>query len=119
MLIALSACGEETMSADEFASAVEEQGVRLELSEDELVTDDPDKDLYGLELLRYPDGRGKSDTHGSLAVYEEAGKADAGLRACRASADLLCYQAANVVVVLEGGGIEAQRLGAAIQNLGE
>ena len=41
------------------------------------------------------------------------------MKTCRAAADLLCYRAANVVVILEGGGIEAQRLGVAIQKLAE
>ena len=50
--VALSACGEETMSAEEFVSSVNEQGVQLELTEDELVTTEEGKELYGLELAR-------------------------------------------------------------------
>jgi len=118
--LALAACGGMTMSADEFVSAIEEQGVKLELTDDELVTTDPDKELYGLELAPYPgSGGGRAHAHGSLAVYDDTDGADRDLEACRAAADLLCYQAGNIVVILEGGGIEAQRLAVAIQKLGE
>ena len=126
-------CGEETMSADEFLSTIEEQGVSLELTDDELITDDPGKELYGLELEPFTEGEGGggggggggqeeergAHLHGSLAVYDDTDGADGGLEGCRAAADLLCYQAANIVVILEGGGIEAQRLAVAMQMLGE
>ncbi|MGH2982718.1 MAG: hypothetical protein ACRDK5_00445 [Solirubrobacterales bacterium] len=45
--------------------------------------------------------------------------ADEEMQGCRDAADLLCYQAANVVVILEGEGIEAQRLGVAIEKLAD
>jgi hypothetical protein len=116
-------CGESTMSVDEFVSAVEEQGVHLELTDDELVTTEEGKELYGLELEPFPHGESGeehgSHAHGSLAVYDEVSAADAGLESCQGAADLLCYQAGNVVVVLESGGLEAQRLAAAIRGLAE
>jgi hypothetical protein len=45
--------------------------------------------------------------------------AEERLVACKASADLLCYRAANIVVVIEGGGTQAQRLGEAIRKLAD
>jgi hypothetical protein len=39
------------------------------------------------------------------------------LRACRGSGGLLCYQAQNIVVVLEEGGLEATRLAVAMRRL--
>jgi hypothetical protein len=53
---------------------------------------------------------------GSLSVYDDGG-ADAEYETCRQAADLLCYQLANVVVVLEGGGLEADQLGVAMKKL--
>ena len=109
------------MSAEEFISAIEEQGVELLLTDDELISDDESKELHGLELEPYAGAGGEkggdAHPHGSLAVYEDTGGADGGLQSCRAAADLLCYQAGNIVVILEGGGIEAQRLAVAIQKL--
>jgi hypothetical protein len=116
--LALAACGETTMSAEDFVTSIEEEGVRLELTEDELVSDDPDKELYGLDLKPLPGGGG-TRTHGSLSVYDDSDGADSGLDACRAAADLLCYQAGNIVIILEGGGIEAQQLAVAMEKLEE
>ena len=54
-----------------------------------------------------------------LTPGERLSTSDEEMNACQAAADLLCYRAANVVVILEGGGIEAQRLGVAIQKLAD
>jgi hypothetical protein len=64
-------------------------------------------------------GRGAGDRRVELLTGENPGVYDEGMKTCRAAADLLCYRAANVVVIFEGGGIEAQRLGVAIQKLAE
>jgi hypothetical protein len=52
-------------------------------------------------------------------VYDDDADADGEIESCRDAADLLCYQAGNVVVVLQTGGIEAQQLGKAIERLDE
>ena len=75
--------------------------------------------LSGEEPAGHEEEHGHEHGGGSLGVYESSDAADEGMKTCRAAADLLCYRAANVVVILEGGGIEAQRLGVAIQKLAE
>lgn len=122
--LAAAGCGgdRQTFSASEFASEVGRQGVGIRLGEP-LVTDEEGKELYAVELEpvgpRLPDDEGEPGlTGGSLSVYDEDGEgADEELESCRAAADLLCYRAANVVVVLEGGGLEAQQLGVAMGRL--
>lgn len=108
-----------------------EQGVRLTLGEP-LYTEDESKELYAvtLEPLEAEKAGGGEGEHGeeehghehgggSLAVYESTAAAEDGMKTCRASADLLCYRAANVVVILEAGGIETQQLALAIRKLAE
>jgi hypothetical protein len=91
--------------------------------EPRFATEEEGKELYAVELA--PVGRPRLDSEGervtsggSLSVYEEnEGDPDAELKTCEMAADLLCYRAANVVVVLEGGGLEARQLGVAMQKL--
>jgi hypothetical protein len=115
-------CGEEqAFEADEFVREVNDEGVELELGE-ELTTEEPGATLYAVELAPLkgaPPVPGEGPVGGSLAVYDDEGAAEDRFATCEAAADLLCYRAANVVVILERGGIEAQRLGAAIQRLAE
>jgi hypothetical protein len=119
LAVAAVGCGSERkLSAEEFAEDVNAQGVGFELGE-RLISADEDKQVYAVELeavAKLPGSNG-GHTGGSLAVHEDTEEAETGMRACQSSADLLCYRAANVVVVLESGGIEAQRLGVAIENL--
>jgi hypothetical protein len=123
LLLTLAGCGgsEPTFTAQEFVKLVNREGVDLRLGEP-LVTDEQGKELYAVELdpLGGPevDSQGE-DVHagGSLSAYEDDGGAEDEFASCRRAADLLCYQAANVVIVLEGGGLEAQQLGVAIRRL--
>ncbi len=119
--LALAGCGESrSFTAEEFVEEVDEEGVKLELGR-ELVTDSADQELYGVELepvAELPGGE-SSHTGGSLSVSDDDAGADEELAACEASADLLCFRAANVVVVLDAGGIEAERLGVAIERIAE
>lgn len=122
-LLLPAGCGESrTFTAEEFVDEINDQGVELRLGE-ELFTDEEDKELYAVELdpvAELPDeAGGDGHTGGSLSIYEGTDGADREIENCRAAADLLCYQADNVVVVLEGGGIESQQLGVAIQRLSE
>ena len=128
LALAAPSCTEErTLSADEFVADVNEQGiVRLTLGE-MLHTEDESKELYAvtLEPLETEKAAGQEEEHGhehgggSLAVYESTDGAEEGLKACRAAADLLCYRASNVVVIIQGGGVETQQLGLAIRRLAE
>jgi len=117
----IAACGEgRTFTAEEFVEEVNGEGVKLELGE-ELVTDRDDQELYAVELEPVAELPGSADRHagGSLSVSDEGEGADEELASCQAAADLLCFRAANVVVVLEGGGIEAEQLGVAIERIAE
>ena len=120
--LALAGCGGgPSFTAEEFVRDVNREGVKLKLGEP-LITEEEGKELYAVELepLGGPrlDSEGEeAHNAGSLSAYDEAGEADAEYETCRRSADLVCYQLANVVVVLEGGGLEADRLGVAIKKL--
>jgi hypothetical protein len=95
--------------------------VEIHLGE-ELSTTEAGTELYAVELeplIGAPPVPGEGPPGGSLAVYDDTAAAEDRLNECEATADLLCYQAANVVVILERGGIEAQRLGVAIQKLAD
>jgi hypothetical protein len=120
--LALAGCGGgETFTAEEFVRDVNREGVKLKLGEP-LTTEEEGKELYAIELepLEGPrlDSEGE-EVHagGSLSAYDEDDAADDEYETCRQAADLLCYQLANVVVVLEGGGLEADQLGVAIKRL--
>ena len=123
LCIVLAGCGGgQTFTAEEFVRDVNRQGVKLKLGEP-LTTGEEDKELYAVELepLEGPrvDSAGE-EVHagGSLSAYDDDGEAaDDEYETCRQAADLLCYRLANVVIVLEGGGLEADQLGAAIEKL--
>ena len=124
---AAAGCGgsSDSLSASEFVDKVNEQGVAMRLGR-QLQTSGAAEQVFAIALPPLPGepapppGRegGRGGT-GSLYVYGDTGGADEQLKACRASAGLLCFQASNVVVVLdeESGGIAAQRLGVAIRRL--
>jgi hypothetical protein len=120
-------CGNSgpTFTAAEFVDQVNEQGVSMKLGR-QLRAQSDAKELYAVNLPPLPGSpapppgeEGGPGASGSLYVYDDAGGAGDELRACRASAGLVCFQAANIVVVLSGesGGIEARRLAVAIQRL--
>ena len=125
---ALAGCGsEKTFTAAEFVGQVNEQGVSLELGR-QLPAGSDAEAIYAVTLPRLPgeprpapdeEGSGKGP-NGTLYVYGDSGGAEDELDACRASAGLLCFRAANVVLVFdqEVSGISAQRLGVAIERLG-
>lgn len=124
-LLGLAGCSSErTFSAEAFVEEVGDEGVELHLGE-ELSTTEAGTELYAVELEPVigappvPGEKGHAHTGGSLAVYEDTDGASDRLEDCRNSADLLCYQAANVVVILEQGGIEADRLGVAMRKLAD
>jgi len=119
--VVLAGCSDgRTFTAEEFVEDVNAEGVKLELGE-RLISDQEDTEVYAVALEPVANLPGAEDRHagGSISVSDDADGADEELASCRASADLLCYRAANVVVVLEGGGIEAQQLGVAIERIAE
>jgi hypothetical protein len=121
--IATGCGGGRTFAAEEFVDEVNAQGVDLRLG-DPLFTDEEGKELYAVELESLTDLPGSKSSQqeragGSLSVYDDPSDADRELASCESAADLLCYRVSNIVVVLEGGGIAAQRLGVAMQRLSE
>ena len=122
LVLAVAGCGgEKTFSADEFVDEVGDEGVELTLGA-ELFSDDDSKHVYDVELDPLPgtptpaEGALESP-HGSLTVHDEVSGADDQFRHCQSAGDFLCFQASNVVLVLQGGGIEADRLAAAMKKL--
>ena len=119
-------CGSgQTFTASEFVDRISAQGVSIRLGR-QLSSGGGAKELYAVTLPPLPGepkpppgsegGRGAS---GSLYVFGDTGGADDQLEACRGSGGLFCFQASNIVVVLdeEGGLLEARRLGVAIRRL--
>jgi hypothetical protein len=121
MLAAAGCGGEKTFTADEFVDRVGDEGVELTLGEP-LFSDDDSKDVYAVDLEPLPGAPTPAEgalehPHGSLSVHDEVSGADDQFQNCENAADLLCFQAANIVLILEGGGLEADRLGAAMKKL--
>jgi hypothetical protein len=119
-------CGSgQTFTASQFVDRINTQGVSIQLGR-RLHSGGNAKEVYAVTLPPLPGepapppgsegGRGAS---GSLYVFGDNSAADDQLTGCRGSGGLLCFQASNVVVVLddEGSGLEAQRLGVAIRRL--
>lgn len=122
VLVGLAACGgEETFTADEFVGEMKDNGVEMTLGP-ELFSDDESREVVEVELEPLPGSPTPKEgalehPHGSMTVHDEVAGADQQFGNCESTADLLCFQAANVVIVLEGGGLEADRLAAAMQKL--
>ena len=119
--LAVAGCGEERkFDAQSFVEEVNAEGVKLELGEPLIATQEGEE-VYAVELEPLTDLPGEEHGHagGSVSVFDENSAAEEDLENCRNSADLLCYRAANVVVVLEGGGIEAQQLAVAMERLSD
>jgi hypothetical protein len=119
----LAACGDSaTFTAEEFVDQVNAEGVELSLGQP-LQTTQEGQELYDVQLQPVAElpgdegGGGHSHSAGSLSVFDDVEGADSEIESCRGAADLLCYQAGNVVVVLQTGGIEAQQLAKAMERL--
>jgi hypothetical protein len=105
---ALTACGsdERTFTAQEFVDEANAHGTRLTLGEP-LPTDEPGTALYGVTIegpgAEHPGAAPaipEEGGGGSLRVEETAEAAEAEYARCD-QAGLLCYRAANVVLVFE------------------
>jgi len=115
--------GEREFTAQEIVEEIRGEGVGITLGQP-LIAGDETQELYSVELEPVVALEGAADEHGtrpsgSLSVSSDAEGAEEEMASCRGSADLLCYRAANVVIVIESDGIEAQRLAAAMQRLAE
>jgi hypothetical protein len=124
----LTGCGgEPTLTASEFTDRINAEGVSIELGQ-QLSTSGGAEELYAVRLPPVPGepkppagSEAEPGASGSLYVFDDTGGAEDQLEACQASAGLLCYRAANIVVVLdeESSPIEARRLGVAIRRLAD
>ena len=117
--------GEQTFSASEFIGRINAEGVSIELGR-QLPSGGNAKELYAVTLPPLPGepapprgSEGDPGASGTLYVFGDTGGADDQLDGCRGSGGLLCFRAANLVVVLddEGSGLEAQRLAVAMKRL--
>jgi hypothetical protein len=119
--------GGATFTASEFVDRVSAQGVSIQLGR-RLPSGGDAKEVYAISLPPLPGeapppkgSEGGPGAGGSLYVYGDTGAAGDELTACRGSGGLMCFQASNIVVVLddEGSGLEARRLGVAIKRLAQ
>jgi hypothetical protein len=124
---ALAGCGGggNNFTAAEFVNRINDEGVTMRLGRRLPSSGDADQ-LYAVRLPPLPGepppppgSEGGPGSSGSLYVFGDSGGAAGQLEACRHAGGLGCFQASNIVVVLdeEGAAIEARRLAAAIRKL--
>ena len=121
-------CGEEqTLTPAEFVDRVNEEGVAISLGRQRRGGGEA-KELYDIRLAPLPGlpppapgehAREGIGANGTLYVFDDADGAEEQLAGCRASAGLTCFQAGNLVVLFGETSIEAQRLGVAVQRMGD
>jgi hypothetical protein len=122
----LAGCGRaKTLTATEFIDQINSEGVSIKLGR-QLTSGGGAKEIYAVSLPPLPGepppakgGEGDRGSGGTLYAFDGTGDANDQYDACRGSGGLLCYQASNIVVVLddEGSGLEARRLSVAVQRL--
>jgi hypothetical protein len=126
-LFAAGCGGGQTFTASQFIDRINAQGVSFELGR-QLMSGGNAKELYAVKLpplpgepAPAPGSEGDGGASGTLYVFGDTGAADEQREACRGSGGLLCFQASNIVIVLddEGSGLEAQRLAVAMKRLAD
>jgi hypothetical protein len=128
LLLLIGGCrSQQTLAASEFIDRINAEGVSIELGR-KLATSGGAKELYAVTLAPLPGEpkppRGSEATpgaSGSLYVFDAAGGAEDQIKACQASAGLLCFRASNIVVVLdeESSPLAARRLAVAVSRLAQ
>jgi hypothetical protein len=130
--VALVACGEEqTFTAEEMVSEVNEHGAGVRLGE-ALTTSQEDLELYAIRLSGAGDagqvpgtdqGSPPVDVHaaGSVTITESDDEGVAEYERCESAASLICFRAANAVLILEDTvpNQDLARIEAAIRAIGE
>ena len=127
MLLSHAGCGSssQTLTASEFIDRINAEGVSIELGRQLSSTGDADE-LHAVRLPPLPGEpkpppgtEAKPGASGSLYVFGDGDGAEDQLKACQASAGLLCFRASNIVVVLdeESSPLAAQRLAVAVRRL--
>lgn len=111
VLVLGAACGGGAeFTPEEFVAAANKEGAGLELGE-RLLSSDGEAEIYGLELASHGGGEAKPDSGqaslqhahggGSLVVTESDDGGVGEYERCEAASTLLCYRAANVVLIFE------------------
>jgi hypothetical protein len=117
--------GGPSFTASDFVDKVNSEGVSMELGR-RLPGGADAQELYAVRLPPLPGepkpppgSEGGPGASGSLYVFGGTGAAGDRLEACRDSGGLLCFQAQNIVVVLdeESSRLEARRLAVAVRRL--
>jgi hypothetical protein len=123
-VLTAAGCGSTSFGAEEFVKKANENGAGIELGPS-LGSSQPGKKTYEVDLVvapgsPQPTGE-ENGLRGSLSTYDTQEAADRGLRECQATTELLCYQAANVVMVFGGSQPNAVqlRLAAALKKMGD
>jgi hypothetical protein len=126
-LVAGCGGGGQTFTASEFVDRINAEGVSVELGR-QLPSGGNAKELHAVKLpplpgehAPAPGSEGDGGASGTLYVFGDSGGAEDQLEACRGSGGLLCFRAANIVVILddEDSGLEAQRLAVAMKRLAQ
>ncbi len=111
-LILLSGCG--GLDAESFTEQIRQQGVEIELGKS-LRSEQEGLKVYDFKIA--PIDSTSSEARGTLEVFGSEEAATEGWTRCLAAADLTCYRAGEIVVVLPSDGLEQRRLAAAMQRL--
>jgi hypothetical protein len=111
--IALAGCGssDREFTAEEFVQEVSAQGAPIALGQP-LSTADPDAELYAVEVREEPDahedeseheegGAGHEHSGGSLRITDSADRAEEEFSRCEQAVTLLCFRAANAVLIFD------------------
>lgn len=112
LAVGVIACG--GLDAETFTSRIQEQGVEMELGR-QLSTEQDGVEVYDFRIN--PVDSTSEEARGTLEVYDDERAAVDGWTRCLAAADLTCYRAGEIVVVLPGDGLEERRLAAAMRRL--
>jgi hypothetical protein len=111
-LLALVGCG--GLDAETFTEQVRQQGVGIELGR-ELRSEEDGVKVYDFRIA--PIDSTSTEARGTIEVFDSEKAATDGWTRCLAAADLTCYRAGEIVVVLPSDGLEERRLAAAMQRL--
>jgi hypothetical protein len=138
LLVALAGCGsgERTFDAQDFAAELSDRGVTLELGEPLQSESETVDAVYGVDIAdgeasngaQAGDGSGGGgkgeEAHppgGSLTITSDSDAAVAEYQRCEAAVSLLCYRAANALLVFDDAlpPEDQARVERAIRALGE
>ena len=111
-LTVLMGCG--GLDAESFTEQIRQQGVEIELGKS-LRSEQEDLKVYDFRIA--PIDSTSTEARGTLEVFGSEKAATDGWTRCLAAADLTCYRAGEIVVVLPSDGLEERRLAAAMQHL--